>query len=98
RKRVSSLTRVLPAFFLLGAGHQVIAQEARWSDPATWPDNKLPVAGDSVEIASGKQVLLDVSPPVLGGLTINGQLTFEDNGDRERRPALHAQGHDHAHR
>ncbi len=41
----------------------------------------MPVAGDKVEIASGKEVILDVSPPALGGLTINGKLSFADNAD-----------------
>jgi hypothetical protein len=55
----------------------------RWSDRATWPNKKVPVAGDKVEIASGKEVILDVSPPALGGLTINGKLTFADKSDLE---------------
>ena len=54
-----------------------------WSDPATWPDNKVPAAGDSVEIASGTEVILDVNTPELGGLTINGKLTFADEADLE---------------
>ncbi len=43
----------------------------------------MPAAGDKVEIASGKEVILDVSPPALGGLTINGKLSFADNADLE---------------
>ncbi len=57
------------------------AKATRWSDPATWPGRKVPAAGDKVEIASGKEVILDVSPPALGGLTINGKLSFADNAD-----------------
>jgi cell migration-inducing and hyaluronan-binding protein len=41
----------------------------------------VPAAGDKVEIASGKEVILDVSPPQLNGLTINGKLTFADKSD-----------------
>ena len=77
RSRAPLLAWALQAC-LLGASTGVLAQEARWSDPATWPDNTLPAAGDQVEIASGKQVVLDVSPPALGGLTINGKLSFAD--------------------
>ncbi len=73
----------MPVCFLLGAVTGATAQEARWSDPATWPDNKVPAAGDTVEIASGKQVILDVSPPALGGLTISGKLSFADEADLE---------------
>ena len=55
----------------------------RWSDKATWPDRKVPVAGDKVVIAAGKEVILDVSPPPLNGLTINGTLRFSDAADIE---------------
>src|SRR6185295_5876718 len=51
--------------------------------PASWPNKKVPAAGDKVEIASGKNVILDISPPALGGVTINGKLTFADNADVE---------------
>jgi hypothetical protein len=81
--RTPLLSRALQVCCLLGAAAAVQAQELRWSDPATWPDNRVPAAGDTVEIASGKQVVLDVSPPVLGGLTINGKLRFSDEADLE---------------
>jgi hypothetical protein len=55
----------------------------KWSDRATWPNRKVPVAGEKVEIASGKEVILDVSPPALGGITINGKLSFADKSDLE---------------
>ena len=54
---------------------------SRWSDPATWPDGKVPGAGDAVTIGKDKDVVLDVSPPELRGLTIDGKLTFADNRD-----------------
>ena len=49
-----------------------------WSDPDTWPDGRVPAAGEDVTIAEGRRVLLDVSPPALGGLTVNGQLSFAE--------------------
>ncbi len=55
----------------------------RWSDPASWPNKKVPAAGEKVEIASGRNVILDVSPPALGGVTINGKLSFSNNADIE---------------
>jgi hypothetical protein len=76
-------TKALPVFFLLGGYHNALAQEALWSDPATWPGSKVPTAGDKVVIESGKEVILDVSPPALNGLTINGKLSFSDNSDLE---------------
>src|SRR5512132_3996965 len=39
------------------------AKATNWSDPATWPNRKVPVAGDKVIIEKDKQVVLDVSPP-----------------------------------
>ena len=83
KTRTPFLTSALQLGFLLGAATGAQAQEARWSDPATWPDNKVPAAGEQVTIASGKQVILDVTPPALGGLTINGKLSFADEADLE---------------
>ena len=85
------LASLVPAF-LLGSVFAVVqaqnagspaARPTRWSDPATWPDRKVPVAGDKVTIAKGKDVVLDVSPPALGGLTIDGKLSFANNADLE---------------
>src|SRR6185436_12852369 len=58
-------------------------RQTRWSDPATWPDRKVPAAGDKVAIAAGKDVVLDVSPPALSGLSIDGKLSFANNADLE---------------
>src|SRR5690606_9740737 len=58
-------------------------QATKWSDPATWPDRKLPAAGDKVVIAKGQHVTLDISPPALGGLSIEGKLTFSNDADIE---------------
>jgi cell migration-inducing and hyaluronan-binding protein len=51
---------------------------ARWSDPDTWPDNRVPATGDSVVIPAELGVLLDVSPPALHSITIHGTLAFDD--------------------
>src|SRR5579871_4840946 len=59
------------------------AKATKWSDPATWPNRKVPVAGDKVIIEKDKQVVLDVTPPPLNGLTINGKLSFANNKDVE---------------
>ena len=53
----------------------------RWSDPASWPDGKVPGAGDAVTIARDKDIVLDVSPPALRSLTINGKLSFANERD-----------------
>jgi hypothetical protein len=46
-----------------------------WSDPATW-GGTLPAANTAVVIPAGKTVLLDVSPPPLRSLQIDGALVF----------------------
>src|SRR6185312_6338182 len=56
-------------------------KQTLWSDPATWPDRQVPRAGDMVTIEKGKDVLLDVSPPSLHGLHIEGKLSFSDKAD-----------------
>src|SRR5688572_4286875 len=85
------LVSLVPAL-LLGSVFAVVqaqnagtpaVKQARWSDPATWPSRKVPVAGDKVTIEKGKDVVLDVSPPALGSLTIEGKLSFADNKDLE---------------
>src|SRR5678815_288708 len=83
---------LVPAFSLVSVsavveaaqerGSHALKQE-RWSSPATWPDRKVPRAGDTVTIERGKDVLLDVSPPSLGGLHIEGKLSFSDKADIE---------------
>lgn len=50
----------------------------RWSDPASWPDGKVPVTGADVVIAKGTDLLLDVSPPPLASLKIEGSLTADE--------------------
>ena len=83
---------LIPAFLLVsvfavvGAAQQqssTAVKGGRWSDPATWPDKKVPGAGDNVTIGKDKDVVLDVSPPALHGLTINGKLSFANNKDLE---------------
>ena len=55
----------------------------RWSDPAAWPDGRVPRAGDAVTIARDTEVVLDVAPPALRSLTVDGKLRFADERDLE---------------
>ena len=73
RSRSVLLASLVPALALFSVS---AVGATKWSDRATWPDKKVPVAGAKVEIPSGKEVILDVSTPALGSLTINGKLTF----------------------
>src|SRR5687768_11310034 len=91
KSRSVVLLSLVPAFLLGGVFAVAQAQTAgspaaaptNWSDPNTWPNRKVPVAGDKVIIARDKNVILDVSPPALGGLSIDGKLTFSNNADLE---------------
>ncbi|WP_347331614.1 G8 domain-containing protein [Marinimicrobium locisalis] len=47
-----------------------------WSDPDTWPGGEVPREGQAVVIREDMDVTLDVTPPVLRSLTIEGGLTF----------------------
>src|SRR6187551_2279275 len=86
RFRSVLLASLIPAVLLGGACAVAQAQSAgatNWSDPDTWPNRKVPVAGDKVTIGRDKDVILDVSPPALGGLSIDGKLTFSNDADLE---------------
>src|SRR6202167_5705653 len=85
------LSLLVPAFLVLGGYAALKAQQKastpasakRWSDAATWPDKKVPGKDAVVTIEKDMNVVLDVSPPPLHGLTINGKLSFADNKDLE---------------
>src|SRR4029450_4488342 len=91
RHRSFLLASLLPAFLLVGLFAVVQAQSAgapavrqtRWSDPPTWPDKKVPAKDDVVTIGKDMNVILDVSPPPLHGINLNGTLSFADNKDLE---------------
>jgi hypothetical protein len=59
------------------------AKETRWSDPASWPDGKVPGEGDAVTIGRDRNIVLDVDPPALRSLTIQGKLSFSNERDIE---------------
>ena len=57
--------------------------QSRWSDPASWPGGKVPGPGDAVTIGKDRNILLDVTPPALRSLTIEGKLGFSNDKDLE---------------
>src|SRR5688572_26016374 len=91
KNRSFLLMSLISAFLLVSIFAVVQAQNAgtpaakptNWSDPATWPNRKVPVAGDKVTIDAGKEVVLDVNTPALGGVTVNGKLSFANTADVE---------------
>jgi hypothetical protein len=72
---------LVPALCLVSGFAAVEAAQTNWSDPASWPNHKVPAAGDKVTIGRDKDVVLDVSPPALGGLSIDGKLSFSNTAD-----------------
>jgi cell migration-inducing and hyaluronan-binding protein len=92
RKQSLSVLSALGSTFLILGGYVLVqAQQGsfsavkagRWSDAATWADKKVPGKDAVVTIDRNVDVVLDVSPPPLRGLTINGKLSFADNRDLE---------------
>ena len=91
RKDRSLLSTLIPALLVVGVvavlgiqeGQAQSLKQMKWSDPATWPNGKVPVAGDKVTIERGKDVVLDVSPPPLDGVHVEGKLSFSDKSDLE---------------
>ncbi len=86
------LSLLVPAFLGLGGYAVVQAQQGssstavkagRWSDAATWADKKVPGKDAAVTIERNVNVVLDVTPPALHSLTINGELRFADAKDLE---------------
>jgi len=49
-----------------------------WSNTSTWASGQVPQAEDDVDIPEGQVIELDVSPPALGSISINGILKFKD--------------------
>src|SRR5262245_34701479 len=88
RHYLSFLPLLVPAFFLLSGCASVEAQQNRprasnWSNASTWPDKKVPGKDAEVTIGKDMNVVLDVTPPALRSLTIEGTLSFADNKDLE---------------
>jgi hypothetical protein len=63
------------------AAAPVAMRTVRWSDPAAWPGGKVPAAGEAVTIARDVHVVLDVAPPALRSLTVDGKLSFAEDRD-----------------
>src|SRR6204780_5611540 len=74
---------LLVSVFSIVQAQSPAAKATKGSDPATWPNRKVPVAGDKVTIDAGKEVVLDVNTPALNGVTVNGKLSFANTADVE---------------
>ena len=52
-----------------------------WSAKTTWGGNDPPIAGDSVVVTVGEHIIMDVSPPLLHLVILEGVLAFQDKQD-----------------
>ena len=86
KQHVLFLSSLLAAVLVLG-GYAVVKAQAqqkgsstaakRWSDPATWPDKKVPAKDALVTITKDMNVVMDVSP-TLHGLTNRRQVELRE--------------------
>src|SRR5690606_1555504 len=65
------------------AAPSAMARTVKWSEATAWPSGKVPAAGEDVTIPRGTEMVLDVSPPALRSITVEGKLTFADEHDLE---------------
>jgi hypothetical protein len=55
-----------------------------WNNSADWPNGTIPIAGDTVEVMSGWNMVFDLEEsPILKMLTINGILTFKNDSQTQ---------------
>jgi hypothetical protein len=67
------------------AQQEIETTEKLWSQPSTWPDGKVPIAGQDVKILPGKNIIYDIEDsPIFTYVEINGRLTFKQDA-----PKLH---------
>ena len=72
-------TRVIGPVALAGAtasSSAPITTSKNWSDLTLWGGVRAPAAGEDVVIPAGTEAVLDVTPPNLGAITVNGTLRF----------------------
>src|SRR5690606_31168535 len=76
-----NLSLLAAAFFTGSAQAQEAVKDGLWSDSSTWSGGDVPQAGDIVTVGAGLDVVLDVSPPDLSGVKVEGKLSFSNDSD-----------------
>lgn len=81
RKAVEAMSRRRISFgfalFLVWLGVSAASAQELWSNPATW-GGQVPGPGAHVVIRQARRIILDVSPPPLGSITVIGALAFAE--------------------
>src|SRR5687767_3831840 len=81
--RLLRLSVLAGAILSFAAQAQEAVKSGPWSARSTWSGRAVPKAGSKVTINDKVNVVLDVSPPALNGLTVMGKLSFSDKADLE---------------
>ncbi|MBT6043628.1 MAG: transmembrane domain-containing protein [Gammaproteobacteria bacterium] len=77
------LSFLVSACFTVSVQAQEAVSSGLWSDSSTWSGGAVPQEGKVVTIGAGMEVVLDVSPPALNGINLNGILIFADDEELE---------------
>lgn len=69
----------------------------RWSAQTTWQYGELPAEGDTVWVPVGQSILVDITPPPLNIVLVEGEMVFDNRGAKWKRAeanlrCLHALG------
>lgn len=71
------VSKAVSLFLLFVATLPVFGQSVLWSDPTTW-GGSVPTAGSTVTIPAGQTIILDIDPPALTGIRVEGTLEVQD--------------------
>jgi cell migration-inducing and hyaluronan-binding protein len=83
RLRFFHISLLATAFVTVSAQAQNAISDGNWSDSSIWSGGNAPRAGDIVTIREGADVVLDISPPDLNGVNVEGTLSFSNDSDLE---------------
>jgi cell migration-inducing and hyaluronan-binding protein len=83
RHRFFHISLLATAFVTVSAQAQNAISDGNWSDLSIWSGGNAPRAGDIVTVREGVEVVLDISPPDLNGVNVEGKLSFSNDSDLE---------------
>jgi cell migration-inducing and hyaluronan-binding protein len=81
RSATIALVALCVAAVLAFIARALLAPPERWSDARTWGGH-MPQAGAVVRVPAGRHIVLDIDPPRLAALIVDGTLTFADRDVR----------------